>query len=105
MHAQARVPCPRRRPPVAARSSRCPASIFLTPEWLEVARAHESTDHITLAAGDPPRGIAALARDGAGTISFAGGELTDEQDVVAAPGEAAKVARAVARWIVGDRTP
>src|SRR5438874_1845020 len=89
----------------ALAKKRSPASIFLTPEWLEVARAHENTDQITLAAGDPPRGIAALARDSAGTISFAGGELTDEQDVVAAPGEAAKVAQAVARWIVGDRAP
>jgi CelD/BcsL family acetyltransferase involved in cellulose biosynthesis len=52
--------------------------------------------------GDPPRGIAALARDSDGTLGFAGGELTDEQDVVASAGEQRSVASAVAGWIAAD---
>ena len=89
----------------AIAAKRKPASIFLTPEWIAVARAHESTEPITLAAGDPPRGIAALARTDDGTITFAGGELTDEQDVVAHDQNTSDVARAVARWIVTERAP
>ena len=80
---------------------RSPASVFLTPEWIAVAREHDRAEAITLAAGDPPQGIAALARDADGTIRFAGGELTDEQDVVAPAGQERAIATAVARWIVG----
>ena len=84
---------------------RSPASIFLTPEWIAVARAHDTGEQITLAAGEPPRAIAALARDADGTIHFAGGELTDEQDVVATPGECGMAASAVAQWIAAERAP
>ncbi|MGH2492588.1 MAG: GNAT family N-acetyltransferase, partial [Candidatus Limnocylindria bacterium] len=52
--------------------------------------------------GDPPHGIAALARDSDGTLRFAGGELTDEQDVVAPAGQERSVATAVAGWIAGE---
>jgi CelD/BcsL family acetyltransferase involved in cellulose biosynthesis len=67
-----------------------------------VAREHDRAESVTLAAGDPPSGIAALARDADGTIRFAGGELTDEQDVVAPAGEERSVATAVAGWIAGE---
>ncbi|HEV8671713.1 MAG TPA: GNAT family N-acetyltransferase [Candidatus Limnocylindria bacterium] len=77
---------------------RSPASIFLTPEWMAVAREYDTAEAVTLAVGDPPRGIAALARDADGTLRFAGGELTDEQDVVAPAGEERAVATAVAGW-------
>ena len=87
----------------ALAASRQPPSVFLTPEWIAVARAHEPTEPITLAAGD--QGIAALAREADGTITFAGGQLTDEQDVVARPGHEADVATSVARWIVEQETP
>jgi CelD/BcsL family acetyltransferase involved in cellulose biosynthesis len=80
-------------------AQRSPTSIFLTPEWIAVARAHDRSEAITLAAGDPPYAIAALARSADGTIRFAGGDLTDEQDVVAAPGECRAAATAVAGWI------
>jgi CelD/BcsL family acetyltransferase involved in cellulose biosynthesis len=82
---------------------RSPASIFLTPEWIAVAREHDSAEAVTLAVGDAPHGIAALARDMDGTLRFAGGELTDEQDVVAPAGEERSVATAVADWIAGER--
>jgi CelD/BcsL family acetyltransferase involved in cellulose biosynthesis len=85
----------------ALAAKRQPPSIFLTPEWIAVARAHEPTQPITLAVGD--RGIAALAREADGTITFAGGKLTDEQDVVASPGDEAAVAASVARWIASER--
>ena len=81
---------------------RTPASIFLTPEWMAVAREHDGGEAVTLAVGDPPHGIAALARDADGTLRFAGGELTDEQDVVAPSGEERSVASAVARWIASE---
>ena len=55
--------------------------------------------------GDPPHGIVALSRDEDGTVRFAGGELTDEQDVVAAPEDCAGAARALARWIAAERAP
>ena len=84
---------------------RSPTSIFLTPEWTAVARAHDESDPITLAAGDPPYAIAALARSADGTVRFAGGELTDEQDVVAAPADARAAATAVARWIANEHAP
>ena len=79
---------------------RSPASIFLTPEWIAVAREHDSAEAVTLAVGgDAPHGIAALARDSDGTLRFAGGELTDEQDVVAPAGQERSVATAVGDWI------
>ena len=87
----------------ALAASRQPPSVFLTPEWIAVARAHEQAQSITLAAGD--RGIAALAREADGTITFAGGQLTDEQDVVARPGYEADVATLVARWIAEQEPP
>lgn len=87
----------------ALAARRQPPSIFLTPEWIAVARAHEPSEPITLAVGDC--GIAALAREADGTITFAGGHLTDEQDVVAAPGDDADVAASVARWIASQRPP
>ena len=70
-----------------------------------MARAHDQSEPITLAVGDPPYAIAALARSTDGTVRFAGGELTDEQDVAAAPQECAGAARAVARWIAHQRPP
>ncbi|HEY6958273.1 MAG TPA: GNAT family N-acetyltransferase [Candidatus Limnocylindria bacterium] len=88
---------------IAAR--RAPASIFLTPDWLAVARAHDAREPITLAAGDPPYAVAALARSADGTIGFAGGELTDEQDIAAAPDDARRASVAVATWIAAERTP
>ncbi len=78
---------------------RSPVSIFLTPEWTQVTREHDSAEAVTLAVGDPPHGIAALARDADGTFRFAGGELTDEQDVVAPAGQEHAVATSVAGWI------
>jgi CelD/BcsL family acetyltransferase involved in cellulose biosynthesis len=81
---------------------RSPASIFLTPEWTRVAREHDSAEAVTLAVGEQPRGIAALAREADGTIRFAGGELTDEQDVVAPPADERSVASDVAAWIAGQ---
>jgi len=68
-----------------------------------VARAHDTGEHITLAAGDPAFGIAALTRDANGTLRFAGGELTDEQDVVAPDGREGDVASAAIRWIAAER--
>ena len=84
---------------------RQPPSIFLTPEWLTVTRAHETSIPITLSIGTPLRGVAALAREADGTITFAGGQLTDEQDVLAAPGHEADVAMAVAEWVAAQRPP
>jgi len=87
----------------ALAAQRHPPSIFLTPEWIAVARAHERSEPITLAVGDI--GVAALAREADGTITFAGGQLTDEQDVVARSGREAEVATSVARWIAAERPP
>lgn len=84
---------------------RSPASIFLTPEWIAVTREHDSAEAVTLAVGNPPHGIAALARDADGTFRFAGGELTDEQDVVAPAGQERAVATAVGHWIAGEAQP
>ena len=87
----------------ALAEARQPPSIFLTPEWIAVARAHEPTQPITLAVGE--RGVVALAREADGTITFAGGQLTDEQDVVAGAGDDAQVAAAAARWIASEQPP
>lgn len=86
---------------IAARRS--PPSIFLTPEWIAVARAHDSGEQITISAGDPPYGIAALTHGADGTLRFAGGELTDEQDVVAPEARERDVATAAMRWIAARR--
>ncbi len=79
-------------------------SIFLTPVWLAVARAYDRRKQTTLSILRG-RGVAALAHESDGTITFAGGELTDEQDVVAPPGDAAAVAEALGGWIAAQRTP
>ena len=103
------APCIQREPAElgpawsALAASRQPPSVFLTPEWIAIARAHESTQPITLAAGD--HGVAALALEADGTLTFAGGQLTDEQDVVAIPGHEAEVATSVARWIAEQQPP
>lgn len=70
-----------------------------------MARAHDRGEAVTLAVGDPPHGVAALARESDGTLRFAGGELTDEQDVVAPRGHEHAVASAVAEWIATDAPP
>ena len=70
-----------------------------------MAREHDRAEPVTLAVGDPPLGIAALARDADGTLRFAGGEFTDEQDVVAPSGEERSVATAVARWMASEAPP
>ena len=86
-------------------AKRSPASIFLTPEWIGVARKHDPNEQITLVAGEAPYGVAALSRGPDGTVRFAGGELTDEQDIIAAPDACDRAARAVAQWIAEQRTP
>jgi CelD/BcsL family acetyltransferase involved in cellulose biosynthesis len=79
-------------------------TVFLTPDWIRVARAYDRRQQITLAIADR-RGLAALARDEDGTISFAGGELTDQQDVVAKPMDVPLVAEALAEWMAAERMP
>jgi CelD/BcsL family acetyltransferase involved in cellulose biosynthesis len=79
-------------------------TIFLTPEWLAVARAHDRRRQTTLSIADG-RALAALAHEGDGTITFAGGELTDEQDLIAAPGDAAFAAEALGAWMAAQRAP
>ena len=87
----------------ALAAQRQPPSIFLTPEWIAVVRAHERSTPITLAVGE--HGVAALAREADGTVTFAGGQLTDEQDLVASAGHERDVATTVARWIASQRPP
>ncbi len=82
----------------ALAANRPQPSIFFTPEWLAVARAHDRGQPFTLAIGAPVFGIAALSRDD-GTLRFGGGELTDVQDVLAAPGCEGQAAEAFARWL------
>ena len=77
-------------------------TVFLTPDWIRLARRHDRRQQITLGIAD--RGIAALARDADGTISFAGGEFTDYQDIVAASQDVPTVAGALAEWITAERT-
>lgn len=89
----------------ALAANRRPPSVFLTPEWIAVVRAHEPSVSITLAVDGSSHGIAALAREADGTITLAGGALTDEQDVLAAPGDETGVATAVARWVAAERPP
>lgn len=70
-----------------------------------MTRRHAPGEPITLGVGDPPFGIAALGRAADGAIHLAGGDLTDEQDVVAAPADARATALAAARWIANERPP
>ena len=76
-------------------------TVFLTPDWIRLARSYDRRRQITLRIAD--RGIAALARDTDGTIYFAGGELTDYQDIVARPQDVPTVAGALAMWIATER--
>src|SRR5438445_13219140 len=78
--------------------------VFLTPEWLAVARAHDPREQLTFAVGDPAVGVIALARHAA-IISFAGRELPDEQDVRAPAGRERRAADAPGRWRVADAAP
>src|SRR5258708_28957212 len=66
----------------ALAATRQPPSIFLTPDWIAVARAHEPSAPITLSVGVPSRGIAALARETDGTITFAPWQLPYAAHVV-----------------------
>ena len=101
----ARVPSQVREAWSQLADQRSPASIFLTPEWMAVARRHDASEQITLAVGDQPYAVASLSRSTDGTVRFAGGELTDEQDVVAASDQCRAGAAAVARWIADARPP
>src|SRR3989442_11609299 len=83
---------------------RASPTVFLTPEWIRVARAYDRREQITLSIAGS-RGIAALARADDGTISFAGGELTDYQDLVARPADVPAAAGALAEWIARKGTP
>jgi len=87
--------------PAMAASRRRP-SVFLTPEWLAVARAHDPHESLTLAMGDAPTGIIAASRAADGTIRFGGGDLTDEHDVLAPEGSERQVAESFARWLVAN---
>ena len=78
-------------------------TVFLTPDWIHVARSYDRREQITLWIAE--RGIAALARDDDGTIAFAGGELTDYQDIIARPVDVPAVAESLGEWIVAERTP
>jgi len=93
------------KPWVALAANRPEPSIFFTPEWLAVARAHDRGHPLTLAIGAPVFGIAALSRDEDGTLRFGGGELTDVQDVLAAPGCEGDAAGAFARWLIATGAP
>jgi CelD/BcsL family acetyltransferase involved in cellulose biosynthesis len=93
------------KPWAALAANRPEPSIFFTPEWLAVARAHDRAHPLTLAIGAPVFGIAALSRDDDGTLRFGGGELTDVQDVLAAPGCEGDAAAAFARWLVASGAP
>src|SRR5207253_4208606 len=78
-------------------------TIFLTPDWIRVARAYDRREQITLRIAE--RGIAALAREDDGTITFAGGEYTDYQDIVAKPTEVTAGADALAPSLAADGQP
>jgi CelD/BcsL family acetyltransferase involved in cellulose biosynthesis len=82
---------------------RADPTIFLTPDWIRVTRAYDRREQITLSISE--RGIAALAREDDGTISFAGGEYTDYQDIVATPSDVPAVAESLAEWIAAQRPP
>src|SRR3989442_12505963 len=78
-------------------------TVFLSPDWIRVARAHDRREQTTLSIAE--RGIAALAREDDGTITFAGGEYTDYQDIVAKPDDVTVVAESLAGWIAAEHTP
>ncbi|MSQ37778.1 MAG: GNAT family N-acetyltransferase [Chloroflexi bacterium] len=84
----------------ALAASRARPSIFLTPEWLSVARAHDPNTALTLAVGES--GIIAASRGADGTVRFGGGDLTDEHDILAAAGTERQVAEAFARWLAAN---
>ena len=79
-------------------------TVFLTPDWIRVARTYDRREQITLSIAER-RGIAALAIADDGTISFAGGEFTDYQDIVAKPGDVPAVAGSLAEWLARKHTP
>ncbi|TMC70035.1 MAG: GNAT family N-acetyltransferase [Chloroflexi bacterium] len=83
--------------------TRAQPTVFLTPDWIGVARAHDHRPQIT--ASIDSRGVAALALEDNGAFSFAGGELTDYQDVVARPQDVAQVATALGGWIAERGAP
>src|SRR3989442_6961983 len=83
---------------------RADPSIFLTPEWIALARAHDRRRQTTLSIG-AHRAIAALAHEDDGTVTSAGGEFTAEQDVTAAPSDAPGVAEILGGWIAAQRAP
>jgi hypothetical protein len=78
-------------------------TVFLTPDWIRVARAYDRREQITISIAE--RGVAALAREDDGTITFAGGEFTDYQDIVAKPEDVPAVAGALAERLARMRTP
>jgi CelD/BcsL family acetyltransferase involved in cellulose biosynthesis len=82
---------------------RADPTVFLTPDWIRVARTYDRREQVTLSVAD--RGIAALAREDDGTISFAGGEYTDYQDIVAQAPDVPLVAESLAEWIAAHRSP
>ncbi len=84
----------------AMAAARTRPSIFLTPEWLAVARAHDANHALTLAAGET--GIVAASQHADGTVSFGGGELSDEHDVLAPSGDERVVAAAFGDWLVAN---
>ena len=86
----------------AMAASRKRPSVFLTPGWLAVARAHDPHASLTLAMGDAPTGIIAASRAADGTIRFGGGDLTDEHDVLAPEGSERRVAEGFARWLAAN---
>src|SRR5919108_5703731 len=98
---------PRSLGPAWSELARCRARpvVFLTPEWLAVARAHDPRAQHTLAVAEPVSGICALAEEPDGTLTFAGGELTDEQDVLAPAGHERTVAAALGAWLAEHGAP
>jgi CelD/BcsL family acetyltransferase involved in cellulose biosynthesis len=93
------------KPWAALAAQRQDPTVFLTPEWHEVVRANTAASELTLTVSEPICGIAALAREADGTLRFAGGDLTDIQDLLAVPGAEAEVARALGRWLVAAAPP
>jgi len=77
-------------------------SVFLTPEWLAVARSHDPHEPLTLGAGDPAIGIIPVCRDAGDTIRFGGGDLSDEHDIVAAAGDEQRIAACFAEWLCAN---
>jgi len=82
---------------------RADPNVFLTPDWIRVARTYDRREQITLWIAE--RGIAALAIEDDGTVTFAGGEYTDYQDIVARSPDVPVVAHSLAAWITARRSP